>query len=87
MIQRARDMAHLIKTTRKNKMISQQKLHTLLGWSSKTSQQISNIETGKCQFPVKHLKKLSDALEIDKDTIISAYLSDAKRILEENLKC
>jgi transcriptional regulator with XRE-family HTH domain len=85
MIQKARDMAYLIKTTRKNNRISQQQLHALLGWSSKTSQQISNIETGKCQFPVKHIKKLCEVLSIDKELIINTYLNDVKKNLEENM--
>lgn len=69
-------ISKLIYTRRKELKISQIALTKSLNWSSKTSQYLSNIELGKCSFPVKHVNQLSIALQLPRQKIIEALTED-----------
>jgi len=81
---RAKHTATLIKNRRKDLRLSQTDLSNLLGWSKKHAQYVSNIERGKCNFPVEYINKLSCALNVSREMIIEIMATDYKeQIIEE----
>lgn len=73
---RAVRVAELIKLKRKELDLTQQELTTKLGWSNKNSMFLSNIERNKCTLPAKHINKMCEAINVDKNYLIGLMLED-----------
>lgn len=78
-------LADLIRTRRRELNLTQKKLQAALQWSENNSQYISNVEKKKCQFPPKHINRLSIALHIDRELIIDKMIQDYKESLIKEL--
>ena len=81
MINHANEVSNLIKQKRTELNLSQTDLSRLIGFSSTNGQFVSNIERGRCQFPVKMVKKLSEVLMVSEETIIELMTLDYKKSL------
>lgn len=79
------NLAKLIKTRRKELKLSQSEVHAKLGWQTKNTQYLSNIELGKCQMPPKHIKKLSEAIGIKPEMIIFEMTQDYRDALNKEV--
>lgn len=86
MINKARYTAELIKTYRQQKRYSQRELSFLVGFSGKQGQLISNIESGKCQFPTDKILLLSKALGIPREQIIKNMALDYELNIYKRIK-
>jgi transcriptional regulator with XRE-family HTH domain len=80
-------VAEFIKTKRKEKKLSQNDLSNIVGMHKKPGcyQSLSNIERGKAQLPIKHLVKLSEALEVSPETIVELLIQDYREEITRNL--
>lgn len=78
MINYSNEIANLMRNRRRELRMSQLKLSTLLGFSSREAQYISNIERQKCQFPIRCITKLAKALDVSNETIIELMVQDYK---------
>lgn len=86
MILRSVHVGNAIKTNRLLKKISQEKLGDQLNLTQgKGAQQISNIERGRAQLPLKHVHNLSKILEIPLDEIINLLVEDYKSSVTKEL--
>lgn len=82
---KAVEISKLMRQRRKDLSLSQKDLSKVLGFSEKEGQYISNIERGLCQFPVKYIKKLSEALKVEEETIVEMMSLDYKTRVKEVL--
>lgn len=85
MVNRANEMAQFIKSKRKELSLSQTELSTKIGFSKNHGQFVSNVERGRCQFPVNAIKTLSKVLEVSEETIIEIMCRDYKNCIQESL--
>jgi transcriptional regulator with XRE-family HTH domain len=76
MISKSTYTAELIRFHRRQKKLSQKELSAMLSFSTKHGQFVSNVESGKCQLPVKKIHLLSKALGIPIDQIIKSMTLD-----------
>ena len=81
MIIHSNEVANLMRNRRRELKMSQVKLSGMVGFSNKEGQFISNVERGKCQFPVKFINKLATALEVSTETIIELMSNDYKNAI------
>jgi len=81
MINHANEVSKLIKQRRKDLNLSQTELSGMIGFSTKQGQFVSNIERGRCQFPIKFINKLANALEVSNETIIELMANDYKNAI------
>lgn len=81
MINYSNEIANLMRNRRRELRMSQKKLSALVGFSTKEAQYISNIERQKCQFPVRYITKLANALEVSEETIIELMTQDYKNAI------
>lgn len=81
MIIHSNEVANLMRNRRRELKMSQVKLSGMVGFSNKEGQFISNVERGKCQFPVKFINKLANALEVSNETIIELMANDYKNAI------
>jgi transcriptional regulator with XRE-family HTH domain len=65
------------------KRFSQSELSNVLGY--KNGQFISNIERGLCSIPLKNLNQVIDILNIDREELMRAMMSDYESILDHYL--
>jgi transcriptional regulator with XRE-family HTH domain len=79
---KANYISKYIRSRRVELRLSQQKLTRSLGWNSKTTQYLSNIELGKSSFPTRYINQLSCALNVDRSIIIEAMVKDFRDSLE-----
>ncbi len=79
MVNRANEMARFIRVKRQNLKLSQNDLSYILGLEQSKGQFISNIERGVCQFPINHIKKLSEVLKVSPETIVEIMAKDYKQ--------
>lgn len=91
MLQKSNHTRELIERRIKYLGITKSELGRRLGLKQKNQQQIFNIMNGRCQLPVKHVKTLSQNLEINETVIIDAMTRDycetlIKTIGESQLK-
>lgn len=79
------NIAKLIRDTRTThaKNYSQVELSSLLGY--KNGQFISNVERGLCSIPLKMLSKVSQILDIPRDTLSSTLLKDYAATVENHI--
>lgn len=75
-------IAQVVKQSRINhpKGYSQSELSQLMGY--KNGQFISNVERGLCSIPKKKIKKLANILNINKEELFTAILTDDRITLE-----
>jgi hypothetical protein len=84
---RSNELAKLIKQKRSELNLSQGKLNSMMGWSTRNGQTISNIERGLQQLPPKMINRLSCSIMVSRDEIISLMINDYKNnITTEALK-
>jgi hypothetical protein len=76
---------NFIRTRRKELMMSQMVLTKKLGFRANHSQQLSNCELGKNPFPIKHIYKLSLALQVSPEIIIGKMLEDYSNSIRKEL--
>lgn len=81
MIIHSNEVANLMRNRRRELKMSQRKLSTMIGFSNKEGQFISNVERQKCQFPVRYITKLANALEVSEQTIIELMTQDYKNAI------
>lgn len=81
MIIHSNEVANLMRNRRRELRMSQRKLSSMVGFSNKEGQFISNVERGKCQFPVKFINKLANALEVSNETVIELMANDYKNAI------
>ena len=81
MINHANEVSKLIKQRRKDLNLSQTELSGMIGFSTKQGQFVSNIERGRCQFPIKFINKLANALEVSNETVIELMAQDYKNAI------
>lgn len=86
MVNRANEMARFLRVKRQELKLSQVGLASNLGWDTKQAQFLSNIERGICQFPVRYIKKLSETLQVNEETIIDLMAQDYKSNLSKQLE-
>lgn len=81
MITRSISVAALLREKRIAAGITQEELSEKMGLTQKRKsyQQISNIERGVCQLPIKHVAKISEVLGVTKETIIDLLVQDYKQ--------
>lgn len=72
----ARYLSSFIRSRRIELKLSQLELSKRIGWHTKTSQYISNVELGKCPFPPKSINELSIALMTSREEIIANMVRD-----------
>jgi transcriptional regulator with XRE-family HTH domain len=82
----AQHLARFIRTKRIELGMSQCDLTKKLGWQSRTTQYISNIELSKCPFPPKSVKLLSDALNTSIDSIVYEMVKDYNLSLNNEVR-
>ena len=75
------DIAQKIKAARKRKKLSQGEFAEIIGISAT---HVSRLETGRFQPSIDVLKKMSDALEVSADYLLSNSEDDPKEIRIEN---
>ena len=73
---KANYISKYIRSRRTSLDMSQQALQKSLNWNGKSAQYISNVELGKCSFPSKDLRKLSEALQVDREILIDLMVRD-----------
>ena len=66
--------------------LNQTKLSRNLGWKKNNSQQLSNIISGKCQFPIKHITKLSEEIKVEKSVIVEAMKLDYEKAILKSIE-
>lgn len=71
----------LILSQRKNKNMSQAELAKKLGYTS--PQFVYMLESGKSKFPISNLKRLFQALDLDKKKVMKILLKEYKLKLEQ----
>jgi transcriptional regulator with XRE-family HTH domain len=76
MITQSNEVAKLMRERRRELKLSQRELSAAVGFSTKEGQFISNVERGKCQFPVKFINKLANALDVSNETVIELMTND-----------
>lgn len=81
MIIHSNEVANLMRNRRRELRMSQRKLSSMVGFSNKEGQFISNVERQKCQFPVRYITKLANALEVSEQTIIELMTQDYKNAI------
>lgn len=81
MVNRANEVATFIKTKRNELNISQKELSDKIGMRTRDGQFLSNVERGICQFPVRYVKQLAEALDVSEDTIVDLITSDYKKCI------
>ena len=87
MILRSVHVGYAIKTNRLRKKISQEKLGDQLNLTQgKGAQQISNIERGRAQLPLKHVHNLSRILDIPMDEMLKLLIEDYRYSAEKELE-
>lgn len=86
MINQAKYTAELIKTYRLQKRYSQRELSLLIGYSGKQGQIISNIESGKCQFPIDKISILSKVLGMPINQIVKNMSLDYEFNINKRIK-
>ena len=69
-----KEMAKLVKKNRLKKGFSQIQLSKSIGYTN--AQFVSNTERALCTIPIKKHAQLAEALEVDKEEIKSAYMTD-----------
>jgi transcriptional regulator with XRE-family HTH domain len=86
MILRSENVGKAIQSKRKEKNISQDKLGVELNLLKMGGQQISNIERGRAQLPLKHIHRISSVLEIPLDEFIDLLVMDYRNAVTRELK-
>ena len=81
MIHQSNEVAKLMKEKRRELKMSQRELSSRVGFSTKEGQFISNVERQKCQFPIRYISKLANALEVSEQTIIELMAQDYKNAI------
>lgn len=64
--------------------LTQREVSDALGYS--TPQFISNVERGRCRFPVEKLPKIKRLYKVSADQVINLILSEEKTSLQKILK-
>jgi transcriptional regulator with XRE-family HTH domain len=82
----AQNLARFIRTKRIELGMSQFDLTKKLGWQTKSTQYISNIERNKCSFPPKSVQLLSDALNTSIDSIVHEMVKDYNLSLNNEVR-
>jgi transcriptional regulator with XRE-family HTH domain len=72
------------KNLREKAGLTQREVSDSLGYS--TPQFISNVERGRCRFPIQKLPKIRKLYKVSADQIIDLILSEEKQILLKILK-
>ena len=81
MITQSNEVAKLMRERRRELKLSQRELSAAVGFSTKEGQFISNVERQKCQFPIRYISKLANALEVSEQTIIELMAQDYKNAI------
>ena len=81
MIHQSNEVAKLMRERRRELKLSQRELSAAVGFSTKEGQFISNVERQKCQFPIRYISKLANALEVSEQTIIELMAQDYKNAI------
>jgi len=81
MIIHSNEVANLMRNRRRELKMSQVKLSGMVGFSEREGQFVSNVERGKCQFPVRYISKLANALEVSELTIIELMANDYRNAI------
>jgi transcriptional regulator with XRE-family HTH domain len=81
MITQSNEVAKLMRERRRELKLSQRELSAAVGFSTKEGQFISNVERQKCQFPIRYITKLANALEVSEQTIIELMAQDYKNAI------
>lgn len=71
-----RETGKLIRSRRVFLGMTQSELSRDLKWKCINAQQISNIEKGKCQLPIKHIVVMAKSLRVDPIEIVTAMKID-----------
>jgi transcriptional regulator with XRE-family HTH domain len=77
----ANQVANLIISRRKQLGLSQKQVYDQLPFKGSQPQFLSNVERGKCSLPAKHIRKISEVLQIEPEVMIDAFVSDYKRLV------
>ena len=81
--------SHFVSELMLNKMkelgLTQRALSEKMGWRSNDGQSVSNMIRGKCQLPVKSIKKLSLAINVPVQDIINEMVRDYVRCVEKEI--
>lgn len=80
---KARHVATLIRTRRKELKLTQIKLQQSLGYQKNCSQYLSNIERGVVPFPLSCVNKLSCSLGVSRELIIDLMVKDYREQITE----
>jgi transcriptional regulator with XRE-family HTH domain len=72
------------KNLREKAGLTQREVSEALGYS--TPQFISNVERGRCRFPIQKLPKIKKLYRVTVDQMIDLILSEEKQILLKVLK-
>lgn len=72
------------KNLREKAGLTQREVSDALGYS--TPQFISNVERGRCRFPIQKLPKIRKLYKVSADQMIDLILSEEKQILLKILK-
>jgi transcriptional regulator with XRE-family HTH domain len=67
------------KNLRERARLTQREVSDALGYS--TPQFISNVERGRCRFPIQKLPKIQKLYRVSADQIVSLILSEEKQEL------
>jgi transcriptional regulator with XRE-family HTH domain len=87
MIRKSTHLAKFMKDKREALGLSQKQLSVSMGFSKNGGPQyISNTERGTCQFPIKHLPKLSAALSTDLDELKKLIVSDYELFISQAIE-
>jgi len=72
------------KTLRERAGLTQREVSDSLGYS--TSQFISNVERGRCRFPIQKLSKIKKLYRLSTDQMIDLVLAEEKLLLKKVFK-
>lgn len=72
------------KNLREKAGLTQREVSDSLGYS--TPQFISNVERGRCRFPVQKLAKIKKLYRLSADQMINLILSEEKQVLIKFIK-
>jgi transcriptional regulator with XRE-family HTH domain len=81
---RTRPNADQWRAIREKVGLTQRDVSDALGYS--TPQFISNVERGRCSFPVEQLPKLKKLYKMSTDQILDMMMKEERAYLQKNLK-
>ena len=75
-----------MRNRRRELRMSQMEANNLVFGNRKSAQYWSNVENRKCQIASKHLKRISEVLQVSLDDLVDAYVRDYKESIIKEIQ-